>query len=311
MPPPPDYNVRQGWPYFSLHLIPLLAFYTGTTWQDWACCAALFFTRMFAVTGFYHRYFSHRTFKTTRWFQFVMAFWAMTSAQKGVLWWGAAHRHHHKFSDQPWDVHSPAQRGLFYSHVAWIFDRRHESTDYDKIRDLARYPELMWLDKHPFFPPFVLGAVVTLMFGWSGLFIGFMLSTVIVWNATYTINSLSHVFGSQRFESNDTSRNNLWLALLTLGEGWHNNHHTYQASTRQGFYWWEIDITYYILKVMSWVGLIWDLREPPARLLEEGRRRDAARRRTGSPNPPEDLAAATRSDALDSLVSELDRDQAS
>ncbi|MCB9750524.1 MAG: acyl-CoA desaturase [Myxococcales bacterium] len=286
MPPPPDYKLSEGGPFFALHLLPLLAIFTGTTWVDWAVCFGLFFLRMFAITGFYHRYFSHRTFKTSRWFQLVMAVWAMSSSQKGVMWWASTHRQHHKYSDLPWDPHSPAQRGLFYAHVGWIFDRNHDETDMERVKDLARYPELVWLGKHWMVPPIALGVLVWWFLGWSGLLIGFMLSTALLWHGTYTINSLSHVFGTQRFESGDTSRNNWALALLTLGEGWHNNHHTYQGSTRQGFYWWEVDITYYGLKLLSWVGLIWELREPPAKLLEEGRRRDAAKRR-GEPRLPE------------------------
>ncbi|MCA9693699.1 MAG: acyl-CoA desaturase [Myxococcales bacterium] len=254
----------------AIHLLPLCALYTGATTADWICCGALYFVRMFAVTGGYHRYFSHRTFKTSRVFQFLLAFLAMSSSQRGVLWWAQKHRHHHKFSDTPWDIHSPAQQGFFHSHLGWIYDHN-EDTDLDKIRDFAKYPELLWLNKYWAVPPTVLALVVWLALGWSGLWIGFMLSTTILWHGTFTINSLSHVFGSRRFATEDTSRNNWLLALITLGEGWHNNHHRHMTSTRQGFYWWEIDITYMILKALSWLGIVWDLREPTAAVLEEGR----------------------------------------
>jgi len=251
------------WPLVVVHLACLGALFTGATWQDWAMCAFLYFARMFAVTGAYHRYFSHRTFKTSRWFQFVLAFWAQTSSQRGALWWAAHHRDHHKFSDTPWDVHSPVRKGFWYSHIGWIYDHN-EDTNYNRVRDLSKYPELVWLNKYWLVPPVALGIVVAATMGLSGLLVGFLLSTVLLWHGTFTINSLAHVWGSRRYDTTDTSRNNFWLALLTMGEGWHNNHHHHMMSTRQGFYWWEIDITYYILKAMSWVGLVWDLRPPPA-----------------------------------------------
>ncbi|HLV66252.1 MAG TPA: acyl-CoA desaturase [Polyangiaceae bacterium] len=253
-------------PFILTHFVPLAAIWTGTKWQDWAVCAALYFIRMFGVTGAYHRYFSHRTYKTSRFFQFCLAFLAQTSVQKGALWWAAHHRTHHKFSDQDGDPHD-ARRGFWYSHCGWLFDRT-EATDYSKVRDLAKYPELVLLNVMPHLPPAVLGVAVWWLFGWSGFLIGFVLSTVLLWHGTFTINSLTHMIGRRRYPTTDNSRNHLGLALLTLGEGWHNNHHHYMGSTRQGFFWWEIDITYMILKALSWVGLVWDLKEPPARVYD-------------------------------------------
>jgi stearoyl-CoA desaturase (delta-9 desaturase) len=258
----------EGIPFIALHFVPLLALLPGVVVRpiDWIVCGVLYAIRMFGVTGVYHRYFSHRSYKTSRWFQFVLALLAMSSSQKGVLWWAAHHRHHHKFSDQPEDVHSPRQKGFIYAHVGWLFENT-EATDYAKVKDLAKYPELMFLNKYWWLPPVALGLATWLLFGWGGLLIGFALSTVLLWHGTYTINSLTHLFGKRVYETTDDSRNSFILALITLGEGWHNNHHYYQACTRQGFHWWQIDITYYVLKVLSWVGLIWDLREPPAEVV--------------------------------------------
>jgi stearoyl-CoA desaturase (Delta-9 desaturase) len=298
LPPPPPgrgYDWVPFTPFLLVHLAVFGALWTGATWVDWTVCAVLYVARMFGVTGAYHRYFSHRTYKTSRWFQFVLAFLAETSSQKGALWWAAHHRNHHKYSDLPWDVHSPIQRGFWYSHVGWLVDRGTEFTDYERVKDLAKYPELVWLNKNWLVPPVILGVATWLLFGWSGLWIGFCLSTVLVWHGTFTINSLSHVFGKRRFPTGDTSRNNWLLAMITLGEGWHNNHHHHMGSTRQGFYWWEIDVTYYILKAMSWVGLVWDLRPVPEHVLAEGRARDAAEGAGKAPLPlavPEDAAAA-------------------
>lgn len=271
-PPPGRPKTLRYWieriPFAAVHLVPLLALLPSVVVRpiDWVVCGVLYFVRMFAVTGAYHRYFSHRSYKTSRWFQLVLALLAMSSAQKGVLWWAAHHRHHHKFSDQPQDVHSPKQKGFIYAHVGWLFDDT-EATDYSKIKDFAKYPELMFLNKYWYLPPIALGVGIWLALGWSGLLIGFALSTVLCWHGTYTINSLTHLFGKRVYETSDDSRNSFFFALITLGEGWHNNHHYYQASTRQGFHWWQIDVTYYVLKVLSWVGLIWDLREPPAEVV--------------------------------------------
>jgi stearoyl-CoA desaturase (delta-9 desaturase) len=270
--------IKQEIAFTIVHLIPLLAIWTGATLFDWALCFTLYFIRMFWVTGGYHRYFAHKTYKTSRVFQFIIAFMAQTSAQKGALWWAAHHRHHHRHSDTPKDPHSMKLYGFWYSHVGWIIGPDYKETDFKTIGDFAKYPELVWLNKHYLVPPTTLALVamalggyfnggdVMLMFthfGFSSLFIGFFLSTVFTYHGTFTINSIMHKFGNQRYESGDESKNSLWLALLTLGEGWHNNHHYYESAARQGFFWWEIDITFYILKVFSWFGLIWDLRGVP------------------------------------------------
>ncbi|HSP98064.1 MAG TPA: acyl-CoA desaturase [Candidatus Dormibacteraeota bacterium] len=221
---------------------------------------------MFGVTAGYHRYFSHRSYKTGRVFQFVLALLGTLAVQKGVLWWSANHRVHHKYSDQEGDVHSPVRNGFWWSHVGWILAEDWEETQYDRIPDMARYPELRWLNEHYLVPPVALATLLFLVGGLQWLVWGFFISTTVLWHSTFTINSLSHVFGRRRYETGDASRNNVWLALLTMGEGWHNNHHRYMNSVRQGFFWWEVDASYYILKALSWLGLVWDLHQPPARL---------------------------------------------
>ncbi len=256
--------------YWGLHASCLLAFVVGVSTLDLVLLAVTFWVRMFAITAGYHRYFSHRTYRTSRAFQFVLAVLGCTATQKGPLWWAGLHRIHHRFSDTDRDVHPP-RKGFWYAHQGWIMDPRWERTPVEAIPDFARYPELVWLNKWHFVPPAALAAAVLAIGGFSGLLWGFAISTVLLWHATYTINSLSHRFGSQRYDTGDESRNNLWLALLTMGEGWHNNHHHYMASTRQGFFWWEIDLSYYILRALAAVGLVWDLREPPAHVLRSDR----------------------------------------
>jgi stearoyl-CoA desaturase (Delta-9 desaturase) len=259
-------------PFVLIHLAALGVIWTGITVTAVVLCVGLYLVRMWALTAGFHRYFSHRSYKTSRAFQFFLAFLGQTSAQRGVLWWSAIHRHHHRHSDTPEDVHSPRHAGFFVAHVGWIFHRQKGQADYSTVQDLAQYPELRFLDRHPYFPAFLLGVACYLIGGWPGLFVGFILSTVILYHAVFAINSLAHVVGNQRFVTGDDSRNNWWLALITLGEGWHNNHHHYQSSTRQGFYWWEVDISYYVLKILSWFGVVWDLRAPPEALLAGDRR---------------------------------------
>jgi stearoyl-CoA desaturase (delta-9 desaturase) len=249
--------------YWFIHAACLCAFVTDVTSGALVLLAVTYFVRMFGITAGYHRYFAHRTYRTSRVFQGVLAVLGATATQKGPLWWAGLHRRHHRYSDQPGDVHSPKE-GFWYSHQGWIFDPRWDETPVDWIRDFARYPELVWINRWHFVPAVALAALCFLIAGLPGLVWGYVVSTVLLWHSTYSINSLAHRFGSRRYETPDTSRNNLWLALITMGEGWHNNHHHYMASTRQGFFWWEVDLTYYVLRALAAVGLVWDLREPPA-----------------------------------------------
>ena len=251
-------------PFVLVHLACVAALWTGVTYDALVLCFLLYWLRIFAIGAGYHRYFSHRAYRTSRAFQFALAVLSQSTAQKSVLWWASKHRHHHLHSDTETDVHSPRHKGFVYSHLGWIFSRKNDVADLVKVADFARYPELMWLHKHELVPPAVLALLSVLIAGWSGLVVGFFWSTVLVYHATFCINSLAHVRGRRRYVTGDDSRNNWLLALFTMGEGWHNNHHAYQSSVRQGFRWWEIDATFYLLKALSWTGLVWDLKTPPA-----------------------------------------------
>lgn len=258
--------------FLGVHVVALVGVaWFGLDGPTLALCAGLYVVRMFGVTAGYHRYFSHRSFKTSRPFAIALAFLAESSAQRGIIWWARQHRHHHRHSDGPEDLHSP-RRGFWWSHLGWIFAEDRWSTA-DTVRDLERDPALRWLDRHWLVPPVVVGALCLLIGGPKALFGGFLLSTLLLWHGTYTINSLAHVWGSRRFETRDTSRNNALLALITLGEGWHNNHHHWMRSCRQGLAWYELDITYAALKVLSWLGLVWDLRAPPPEVMRAAGRR--------------------------------------
>lgn len=254
--------------FVLMHFIPLAAIYTGVTWKAAILCIAFYWMRMFFVTAGYHRYFAHRSFETSRVFQFILAFGAQTTGQKGVLWWSGHHRDHHKYSDTEKDLHSLKLLGFYQSHIGWIFKPENKRVPLENIQDFAKYPEIRFISKNDWIAPWTLGVISFLVGGWSGLWIGFFLSTILTYHSTFTINSLTHKWGKQRYATGEESKNHWLLALTTMGEGWHNNHHYYAASTRQGFYWWEIDITYYMLRGLQALGLIWDIREVPAHVRE-------------------------------------------
>lgn len=256
-------------PFMLMHLMCLGVFWVGWSWELVTVAFALYAVRMFAITGFYHRYFSHRTFKTSRPVQFFFAALGASSVQRGPLWWAAHHRKHHRHSDTEKDVHSPHHHGFWWSHVGWITSPSNFPTDYSQVPDLTKYPELRFIDRFDTIIPFLLAFILFLIGGFPYLIWGFFVSSVVLFHITCSINSFSHLWGTQRYNTSDQSRNNLILALLTFGEGWHNNHHRYPGASRQGFFWWEIDLTYYGLKLLSFLGIIRDLRPVPQRVLQD------------------------------------------
>jgi stearoyl-CoA desaturase (Delta-9 desaturase) len=260
----------------AIHFGAVMALVMGARPVDVAICLGLYLLRMFAITAGYHRYFAHRAFKTSRAFQFILALVGTTAVQKGPLWWAAIHRKHHRESDKPDDVHSAVQRGFWWSHIGWVLARDHEQYDEKRVQDLAKYPELRWLDRWHVVPVLTYLALTVAFGGMRGLCWWFCASTILVMHCTFAINSLTHMWGHRRFATPDDSRNNPILALVTLGEGWHNNHHRYMHSANQGFYWWQYDISYYLLRVLSVFGIVRELRTPPKRILEEGMRPNPA-----------------------------------
>jgi stearoyl-CoA desaturase (delta-9 desaturase) len=250
-------------PFVAMHVAGVCALFFDFNMTMFWLVLASYYIRMFGITAGYHRYFSHRSYKTSRVFQFFLAFLAQTSAQKGALWWAAHHRHHHKYSDSIHDIHSPSKRGFWWSQVGWIICNRYLDTNWKYIGDFAKYPELRWLNRFYLIPPFLYAITIFAIWGWSGLFWGFFFSTMLLYHGTFSINTLTHMIGKARYKSNDESRNSMILALITCGEGWHNNHHYYQATANQGWFWWEIDITYYVLRFLGLFGIVWGFRSPP------------------------------------------------
>ena len=266
-------------PFIAMHLACLGVIWVGFSWFSFWVALGLYALRMFAVTAFYHRYFSHRAFKASRPVQFVFAVIGAAAVQRGPLWWAAHHRNHHRHADTPADVHSPVQHGFLRSHMGWFMTRGGFRTDWSKIPDLVKYPELRLLDRFDLLVPVALAVGLFFWGRWLGvahpelgtsgpqlLVWGFFISTIVLFHVTVTINSLAHRFGSRRFETRDNSRNNWLLALLTFGEGWHNNHHYFPGSARQGFRWWEVDLTFYILRTLSLFGVVRGLKAVPAGL---------------------------------------------
>lgn len=258
-------------PFILIHLGCAAVIWSGVSASAVVLGLVLYWLRMFAITAGYHRLFSHRAYATGRVFQFLLAFLAQASGQKSVLWWAAKHRAHHLHSDTSEDPHSPRQGGILHSHIGWIFDRRHDRTDLVKVADLAQFPELLWLHRCEALPPILLAGLCFLLAGWPGLVLGFCWSTTLVYHATFSINSLAHLRGRARYLTGDDSRNNAVLAFVTMGEGWHNNHHAYQSSARQGFRWWEFDATYAMLRLLSALRLVSGLKAPPEAVVRNQR----------------------------------------
>ena len=277
-------TLRDSLPLLVMHVGCVGVLWVGVSRVAVIAAVVLYFLRVFALTGGYHRYFSHNAFKTSRAFQFVLAFVGASAAQRGPLWWASHHRLHHQHPDSEDDIHSPSRHGFWWAHVGWLLCPKYAKADLDRVKDFAKYPELRFLDRHVYFAPATLALALFGLGAWfqrvrpewgtSGLQLvvwGFFISTVLVYHVTFCINSLMHMIGNRRFETRDTSRNNLALALLSMGEGWHNNHHRYAASVRQGFFWWEVDLTYYVLRMLAVPRIVWDLREPSARVLAEAK----------------------------------------
>ncbi|MDT8438739.1 MAG: acyl-CoA desaturase [Wenzhouxiangellaceae bacterium] len=266
-------------PFVALHLACLAVLWVGVSAAAMLVAVASYLVRMFAITAFYHRYFAHRAFRASRPVQFVFALLGASATQRGPLWWAAHHRRHHKNADAELDPHTP-RKGLLWSHMGWFLSRAHFETEWRQIPDLARFPELRWLDRFDIVVPMIyaaalyaLGAILERLapgLGTTGaqmLVWGYFISTVVLIHVTLTINSLAHRFGSRRFATPDDSRNNALLALLTLGEGWHNNHHHFPGAARQGFYWWELDISYLVLRLLAVFGIVSDLKPVPPAML--------------------------------------------
>ncbi|MCB0272802.1 MAG: acyl-CoA desaturase [Bdellovibrionales bacterium] len=277
-----DFRVINLLPMLVMHIGAIVTVYlSGFSWVALGVCVLMYYVRMFGITAGFHRYFAHRSYKTSRFFQFVMAWIGTSATQLGPIWWAGHHRDHHKFSDTERDVHSPVQRGFWWAHIGWLWSDKYNKTKYENMKDFENYPELLWINKYFLVPPVVLavamfGLGVFLQnyfpaLGTSGLQMlawGFFASTVILYHGTFLVNSATHMVGKRVYPTTDDSRNSMWIALVTMGEGWHNNHHFFPSNESQGLEWWQIDMSHYVLTMLSWVGIVWDIKRIPRRLIE-------------------------------------------
>jgi stearoyl-CoA desaturase (delta-9 desaturase) len=260
----------QNIPFWIVHIAAIGGvIWLGWSWTGFALAMAIYAPRMFAITAGYHRYFSHRSYKMSRPVAFLVGLVGVTSTQKGPLWWASHHRRHHKYSDQPEDIHSPRQRGFLWSHMLWILVKRHAGADLSNVKDLSKYPEIRWLEKNERW--IVLGFVglIGLIWGTWGLIWGYCVSTTILWHCTFCINSATHLWGKRIYETTDDSKNSFLFGLICFGEGWHNNHHYYQRAANQGWHWWQVDISFYGLWIMEKVGLVTEMHRVPPHIRDK------------------------------------------
>ena len=280
-------NLLQISIFWIVQASALLVFAVPFRWAFIGLWAGSHFLRALGLTLIFHRYLAHRAFKMNRAARFVWSFIATAAMQKGPLWWAGHHVNHHRFADRDGDPHSPMVSGVYYAHIGWFLnDTKHDrvETTNPVIRDFSRVSELAWLEKYFFVPPLALAVTMFLIGGMPWLVWGFCLPTMTLAHATFAINTVNHMFGSRRFETVDESRNNIVTAVFAVGEGWHNNHHRYQRAARNGFYWWEFDPTWYVIRAMAAVGLVWDIQRVPKRIYEEARAVKAKRAATKVPS---------------------------
>lgn len=261
-------NVIVSLPFFGIHAAAVVGVFLVPFHPSLIAWAILgYCVRMWAVTAGYHRYFSHRSYETSRAFQFLLAILGTMAFQKGPLWWAAHHRWHHQHADTEVDIHSPTLKGLFWAHMGWILCDKYKKVDLGRVPDLTCYPELRWINKYALVPPFIVLAAIYFLAGPAIFVWGGLVATLLSWHGLFIANSLCHLYGTKRFPTEDNGRNNAFFGVLLLGEGWHNNHHYYPGAARQGFVWWEFDPTYYAIKVLQFLGIVWNVREVPPRVM--------------------------------------------
>jgi stearoyl-CoA desaturase (Delta-9 desaturase) len=273
-------NILQMTIFWIVQASALLVLTVPFRWAYVGLWAASHFVRALGLTLMYHRYYAHRAFKMNRGARFVWTLIGTAAMQKGPIWWAGHHVTHHKFADREGDPHSPMISGFYYAHVGWfLHDTKYDALEANNpvVRDFAKFPEIAWLEKYHIVAPTVLAIAMYAYGGWPWLVYGFCLPTMTLAHATFCINTVNHLFGSRRFETLDDSRNNPITAFFAVGEGWHNNHHRYQRAARNGFYWWEFDLTWYTMKAMAALGLVWDMQQVPKRIYEEARQLKARR----------------------------------
>jgi len=251
-----------------LQATPVAFLLTGTNSTDWLLFAVIYPIQSIGVGVSLHRYFAHRSFKTSRWFQFMMALMAASVFGDAVRFTGK-HRLHHRYSDTTNDTHTPL-KGFWSCWYGSLLDNGYTDAELcDAARDLKKYPELMWLHRYWMVPGLVLCGIAFLIGGLSSVAIGVLLGSTLLLNQAAAVNYFCHKYGRRRFDTRDRSTNNALIAALSFGEGWHNNHHYYPATARAGFHWWEVDMYYWVIWLFEKLGLVWDVRQPTQEMLNK------------------------------------------
>lgn len=277
--------MRQGLSFWGVlnQLLPLfgtiagvvLAVGQGVSLEAIVAAVVLIFVTGFGITVGFHRFFVHRSFKTYRPVAWLLAIFGYMAEPKSLLLWVSEHRKHHRLSDGPGDPHSPQLGGFWHAQVNWLVLRSY-TFDPREVPDLLKRPDLLWLDRHRvgwyllglLLPALICGLIAESAFGalmgflWGGLFRQFF-----VRHTTSLVNSATHLWGSKPYSTPDGSRNNFFVALFTLGEGWHNNHHAFPSSARHGLHWWQVDFSWYVIWIMARLHLAWNIRLPNERSL--------------------------------------------
>ena len=255
-----------------IHAGALLAPFTFTWSGFWVFIVLQFMTGLLGVTLCYHRLLAHRSFQVPKWLEYALTMCGSLALQGGPIKWVSTHRVHHAFSDRPQDPHSP-QRGFWWAHLLWLFAHDdvldHPGKYHRYAPELARDAVHRWIEKTSTIHFVILGLLLYAWGGLSWLIWGLFFRTAFVYHGTWLVNSAAHLWGYQSYDTNEGSRNNWWVALISYGEGWHNNHHAYLHSAAHGLRWWEFDITYFTIRLLGWMKLATRIRLPqggPAKL---------------------------------------------
>lgn len=264
------------------HLGALGVFFTGVSEVAVMAMIAYYILRGFGITAGFHRLLAHRSYKAGRLTQFMISLAGSLAVQGGPLWWVAHHRAHHRYTETDKDIHSPRTKGFWKAHIGWMGSPESFNENGAGARDLHQYPELKFLQRHYALLVLGQGAIIFgigALIGWlwptsetSGLqFLTwvYFLGTVLLWHATFMVNSVCHTWGGRPFDAKDDSTNNWLVVILALGEGWHNNHHKFANSARHGLKWWQFDLTWCGLLLLSKLRLVSDLKTPHEQVLAD------------------------------------------
>lgn len=257
------------------HLSVVLVFISGYSFTALITFLILYLARLFVITGFYHRYYSHQSYQTSRWLQFILTLIGTSAGQQGPLSWATSHITHHQHADTRGDPHSPVLTSGLYAHIGWLMQKDALPTNDKLVKPFLKFPEIVFLDRYHYLG--TTGLIISLALlgtflsthhpelGTSALQLvswGFILSTLLILHGACLVNSVAHLYGYRRFRTTDNSHNVWWLFPLTLGDNWHNNHHHTPRSASFSYAWWEVDIIYLCILLLEKSGLVWNVKRP-------------------------------------------------